>query len=268
VEATELLLWVGVALGGYLLGSFNTVMVYRIPREIPLGLFSHQRSRCTSCNKVIPWHHNVPIFGFLFLKGRCGQCQAVILSRYLWVELSTLIGFLVTFGIFNHTTELFGLEYGLELAKLLFFTLALVATIFIDIEFRIIPDRFSIGCWIVALLAAVLWGEPHWISSLAGAAMGFGMFFLLAWGYEKWKGVEGLGFGDVKMMGWIGAWVGFEAVPFVVLSASITGLVAGLWSMRKSGEGMKTAIPFGPFLAVGAYAAWVLRALGYWDLKL
>jgi prepilin signal peptidase PulO-like enzyme (type II secretory pathway) len=70
------------------------------------------------------------------------------------------------------------------------------------------------------------------------------------------------------MMGWIGAWVGFEAVPFVVLSASITGLVAGLWSMRKSGEGMKTAIPFGPFLAVGAYAAWVLRALGYWDLKL
>lgn len=90
--------------------------------------------------------------------------------------------------------------------------------------------------------------------------MGFGMFFLMAWGYEKLKGMKSLGFGDVKMMGWLGACLEFRECP---LTASITGLLAGLIAMRASKEGFKTAIPFGPFLAFGAYLTWALQALGY-----
>ena len=137
-------------------------------------------------------------------------------------------------------------------------------TTFIDLEHRIIPDRFSFGGWILALGAAALWGVPDIYSSLAGGIFGAGSFWFMAWAYEKWKGVEGLGFGDVKMMGWLGSWIGFFGVPWIILVGSLSGLVVGLIAMRKSKDGMQTAIPFGPFLALGAYSAWIVWAMGWW----
>jgi len=249
---------------GWLMGSFNTAFCYRVPREIPLGLTSNQRSKCPACDKVIPWHNNIPIFSYLLLKGKCSQCSAKIPLRYFFIEVSTLIAFVATYFIYaNSINRPVGqAEDWAELVKVLYFSFSLVATVFIDIEFRIIPDRFSIGNWVIALAAAALWSSPDITSSLAGCALGFGMFFLMAWGYEKLKGVEGLGFGDVKMMGWLGAWLGATGVPFTILVASITGLVAGLIAMRASKEGFKTAIPFGPFLAIGAYLTWALQSLG------
>lgn len=259
---------IAVAILGWLLGSFNTMLCYRIPREIPLGLFSHQRSRCIHCDKVIPWHNNIPIFGYLMLRGRCSQCKEKIPLRYLLIEISTFVFFVVTYLVHanspNHSVS--QAEDWAELAKLLLFTLALISTVFIDIEFRIIPDRYSLGCWVLALGASALWGGsgsvPDFTLSLIGGLVGSGIFFAMAWGYEKLKGVEGLGFGDVKMMGWLGSWVGVAAVPFTILVGSITGLIAGVIAMRTSKEGFKTAIPFGPFLAVGGYLAWVMVALG------
>lgn len=251
---------------GWLLGSFATVLCYRIPREIPLGLFSHQRSKCPSCEKIIPWYRNIPLLAYLVLRGRCKDCNTRIPLAYFLIELSTLFFFVVTYLVFENspTKPLENLAYWGELSKVLFFTLALVATVFIDLEFRIIPDRFSLGCWLIAAIASFLWGIPPLAESMAGGAMGFGLFFLMSWGYEKYKGIEGLGFGDVKMMGWLGTWVGVQKVPFVILSASLTGLIAGLIAMRTSKEGFKTAIPFGPFLALGGYAVWIISALGYW----
>ena len=255
-----------VALLGMVMGSFNTVLCYRIPREIPLGLTSHGRSRCTQCNGVIPWYQNVPVFAWLALRGKCSKCKAPIPARYLWIELSTTLIFVVTYWVYelspNRPLETFA--YWAELAKLLWFGVALIATVFIDLEFRIIPDRFSLGGWIIALAAALFWQCPSIESALAGGAFGAGVFFMMAWGYEKLKGVEGLGMGDVKMMGWLGSWVGMMGVPFVILAGSLTGLAAGLIAMRTSKEGFKTAIPFGPFLAFGGYLAWVIGALGYW----
>lgn len=256
-----------VALAGWLMGSFNTAMCYRIPREIPLGLTSHQRSKCTSCDKVIPWHNNIPIFSYLLLRGKCSQCHARIPLKYFAIEVTTLFFFVLTYLVYANSTNrpISVAEEWAELAKLLYFTLALVATVFIDLEFRIIPDRFSLGNWVIAIAAAALWGVPSLTSSIIGSLIGSGMFFLMAWGYEKFKGVEGLGFGDVKMMGWLGAWVGMMGVPFTILVASLTGLVAGVIAMRNSKDGFKTAIPFGPFLALGAYLTWALESLGYFE---
>jgi leader peptidase (prepilin peptidase)/N-methyltransferase len=251
---------------GMVLGSFNTVVVYRIPRDIPLGLFSHQRSRCSSCNKVIPWWNNIPLVSYVVLRGKCSRCGASIPMKYFWVELSTTILVVATTWIHGSTSSLTGFAFVLETLKLLFFALALVAIVFIDSEFRIIPDRFSLGTWIVAIAAAGLWTEQGFLDALLGGFFGFGMFYGLSWAYEKIKGVEGLGFGDVKMMGWLGTWVGVSAVPFVVLFASVLGLLVGVVVMQRSKAGMQTAIPFGPFLALGGWLAWMLRELGLWGL--
>jgi len=144
---------------------------------------------------------------------------------------------------------------------LLFFTLALVVTTFIDVEFRIIPDRFSLGCWPVALLAAYLWQQPPFLDALLGGLLGFGLFLGISWFYEKWRKIEGLGMGDVKMMGWLGSWVGVLGVSRVIFLASALGLLVGIYFMIKSKKGLKTAIPFGPFLAVAAYIVWALQIL-------
>jgi leader peptidase (prepilin peptidase)/N-methyltransferase len=260
------LILTGVTLLAWLLGSFCTVLCYRIPREIPLGLTSHTRSKCSNCNKVIPWHQNIPLVTYLLQKGRCAQCKAKIPLTYFLIELSTLILMVSTYLVFENSVDkpFEQWVYWAQLITDLYFTLTLVAIVFIDIEFRIIPDRFSIGNWIIALAAVFFWGQTPWVYNLLGGLFGFGVFFLMAWGYEKLKGVEGLGFGDVKMMGWLGTWLGLAYVPFVILIGSITGLIVGLIAMRTSKEGFKTAIPFGPFLALGAYTAWVLKSLGLW----
>ncbi len=253
-----------ILLLGAVFGSAATVFCYRIPREIPLGLFSNVRSRCPSCETVIPWHRNVPLLSYLVLRGRCGSCQAPIPLRYFLIELLTTLLFGATYLVYANSTQplVETWAWWAELVKLLYFAFSIVCIVFIDIEFRIIPDRFSLGNWIVALVASFVWSEPPIWDSLLGCLFGFGVFFLLAWGFERLKGKEGLGFGDVKMMGWLGAWVGFWAVPFTILSASITGLLAGVVAMRTSRDGLSTAIPFGPFLAIGAYASWALKTLG------
>jgi leader peptidase (prepilin peptidase)/N-methyltransferase len=253
------------AVFGLLFGSFVAVMAYRIPREIPLGFKSHRRSFCPACRSPIPWTQNIPVISWFLLKGQCAQCHTPIsFWRYPFVEMMTMLMFVLTWFVYRHSIEppLDRLGFWGEGFKNIWFVASLIATVAIDIEFRIIPDRFSIGNALVALAASFLWGTPSFGSAVAGAALGFGAFFLLAWGYEKTKGIEGLGFGDVKMMAWLGAWVGFWAVPYVILGASVLGLVYGLAVMRQSNDGMKTAIPFGPFLALAGWSVWALQSLG------
>lgn len=251
-----------VALFGLCMGSLATVLCYRIPREIPLGLTSHRRSSCPHCGKTIPAYRNIPLLSYVLQKGKCAECHKAIDWRYPAIEMLTTVLFVVSYYVMVRSGQLpfETFAHWAEVAKVLYFTLSLVVVIFIDIEFRIIPDRFSLGNWGIALLASFLWSSPPIWMSLAGCLFGFGSFFVMAWTYEKWKGIEGLGLGDVKMMGWIGAWLGLYSVPFVILSASLTGLAVGILAMRRSKDGLQTAIPFGPFLAVGAYVAWILQS--------
>lgn len=254
-----------VALLGLSWGSFCNVMIHRIPREISLVSRDKARSACPKCSAKIHWYQNVPIFSYLFLRGRCAQCREPISWRYLLVEVLTMLVFIAVYYVqVKHQMNIEPLgawQFWAELVKNWYFFLSLIAVIFIDIEFRIIPDRFSLGNWIVALVAAVAWGAPHWIESLVGGLMGFGLFFLLAWFYERFRKVEGLGMGDVKMMGWLGAWLGFESVPLIVLGASVAGIAVGLIAMRRSQDGWQTSLPFGPFLALSAGVAWFLAQI-------
>jgi leader peptidase (prepilin peptidase)/N-methyltransferase len=250
-----------VLLIGLLLGSFGAACAYRIPREIPLLGEGYNRSRCPQCEKQLGWKENIPLLSFIFLKGRCGHCQKPISKQYPLIEFFMALSFWLSFKVFSGTSTLEGWIWWAELFKILYFTFSFVVVIFIDIEFRIIPDRFNLGGFILAFGAAVLWGEPNWIQSLLGAVVGFGSFYALAWGYEKFKGIEGLGFGDVKMMAWLGAWLGVLRVPEMILYASVSGVLVGVILMLKSRQGFQTALPFGPFLAISAYIVWILAQL-------
>lgn len=257
--------YVLIGIFGLLWGSFCNVMIYRIPREIPLGLFKNQRSACPHCQTTIKWYHNVPLFSYLWLRGKCHSCGKPISWQYPLVEFLCMISFLAVYFVHrNYGGHFYSSEswaYWADLIKNLYFFLSLIAVIFIDIEFRIIPDRFSLGNWLIALVASVALGSPHWIDALLGGLLGFGIFYLLAWFYERFRKMEGLGMGDVKMMGWLGAWLGFESVPIVVLGASLMGIAIGLIMMRKSKDGWQTALPFGPFLALSAGVAWFLAQM-------
>jgi len=264
MDPLEIALLLILSVVGLILGSFGNAAIYRIPREIPLGLFSHTRSKCPHCGALIRALHNVPLVSFFVLRGKCASCRVKISARYPWVEFLSMLLFFSATLIFIRTRG-FSWGYdalGKELAYLavqVYFLWSLLVVTYIDIDFRIIPDRFSLGNWVVALAACFIFDDPEVWQGILGGALGFGMFFLLAWGYEKLKGIEGLGFGDVKMMGWLGTWLGLEWVPFIVFVASVSGLVVGLVQMRKSGEGMQAALPFGPFLAIAALVAWCLK---------
>lgn len=258
---THFLFLLGVIfLLGLCFGSLANVLIYRIPREIPLGLFKKTRSFCPACEKTIPFYHNLPVISYFLLKGKCASCGVKISSRYPWVEFLTALIWCFSFTVFYRSQEWDFSDwyfYG-QLAVELYFIYALFVIVYIDIDFRIIPDRFSWGNWVIALAYVFIFKE-NTLEHILGGVFGFGTFFLLAWGYEKWRGVEGLGMGDVKMMGWLGTWVGFSSVPLLVIIASLSGSIVGFWNMRKSGEGMQTAIPFGPFLALGAYLVWLYQ---------
>ena len=252
-----------IFLFGLIFGSFGGMAAYRIPRDLPLGLFKKSRSFCTKCKKKVAWYDNIPVFSYLFLGGKCRHCKKVISIRYPLIELLTGCAF-VFVAIIYKWTPLSDLQTQVNFFFDIYFFWTLVVLTFVDLEFRIIPDRFSLGNWGIALFLAVF----NWLKfdvplteALIGGAVGFGVFFSIGFAYEKLKGIEGLGFGDVKMMGWLGCWLGLTGLPVLVLVASITGLFVGIVVMIKERGNLKTAIPFGPFLAMGAVVVWTLKKL-------
>jgi leader peptidase (prepilin peptidase)/N-methyltransferase len=248
---------------GILFGSFGGMCVYRIPRELPLGATKKRRSFCVRCKKKVAWYDNIPLLSYLILQGKCRHCKKKISLQYPLVELLVGAAFVFVAKIYNWSPEL-NLENQIRFIFDLYFFWSLIVLTFIDIEFRIIPDRFSLGNWALALFL-VFFMFFKFDSALGtylwGGAFGFGSFFLIGYGYEKIKKVEGLGFGDVKMMGWLGTWLGFTGMPLLILTASILGLSVGLIVILKEKGDLKTAIPFGPFLALGAVIVWTIQKL-------
>lgn len=250
-------------IAGLLFGSFGGMCAYRIPRELPLGATKKRRSFCVRCKKKVAWYDNVPLLSYLILGGKCRNCHKKISIQYPLIEFLVGCSFVFVAKIYNWDPEM-DFQNQLRFIVDLYFFWSLIVLTFIDIEFRIIPDRFSLGNWALALLLVFFMyfkfdsslGEHLW-----GGAFGFGLFFLIGYTYEKIKKVEGLGFGDVKMMGWLGTWLGFTGMPLLILSASLFGLSAGLFVILKEKGNLKTAIPFGPFLALGAVIVWTLQRL-------
>lgn len=236
-----------VFLLGSVIGSFLNVVIYRLPREKSIV---KPASACPGCGKPIRFYDNIPIISYVLLRGNCRACNANISIRYPIVELITGILFLLLYR-----------ELGLTFELLVFivFVSLLIAISFIDLDSWIIPDVLSIGGVITGFLLAVIrpffrYMDPKFgmLDSLYGILLGGGILFAIAWLYELFTKREGMGGGDIKLLGMIGAFCGIKGVIFSLISASLIGTIVGIPIMIAKGRDTKYAIPFGPFLSLGA----------------
>ena len=255
----------GVFILGLCLGSFLNVVIYRLPKT-DMSVSSPRRSLCPSCQAPISWYDNLPVISYVFLRGKCRACGHNISIRYPLVELTTG---LLTLAVF--------LKSGFSIQALaeLFLVLALIAATFIDLDEMIIPDVITFPGMIIGLAAAAISPNPaligpwmggtlmesgltslRWLS-IIGSASGLLLGWFLIWGiiagYARLTGKEGMGGGDMTLLGMIGAFLGWRAIFPIIFMSSIIGLIAYvLTAMVRKSFDLKEAIPFGPFLAMAA----------------
>ena len=230
---------------GASIGSFLNVVIYRLPTE---GLsIVKPRSFCPSCKKPIAAYDNIPLLSYLLLRGRCRHCKVHISLRYFSIELMTALFALVYFHLAFHGAKFH------PLVSLVYFvfTCSLIVISFVDIDLKIIPNAISLPGIPIGLACSFLMPQGF-VSSLIGAALGSGILLAVAYGYYFLTKVEGMGFGDIKLMGMIGAFLGWKAVPFTLFAGSLVGLVIGVFFIVYRRKGRYYQIPFGPFLALGA----------------
>lgn len=258
----EAFIAVALAVFGLLFGSFANVVIWRVPRgESIVSPGSH----CPSCGSPVRWYDNVPVVSWLVLRGRCRDCSSPISPRYPLVESLSALLWLAA-----------GLRYGasVRLAFAIVFVYLLMILAFIDLDTMRLPNPLVAALAVAGALGAVLAqfaptlvqplvspAEAHshmaplaW--ALLGAAVGAIPVWLLAAGYGKVRGRNGLGFGDVKLLGAMGLFVG-PLVALALLVGSLFGSIVGMVAVSRGAEAKSTRIPFGPFLALGG----VLTAL-------
>jgi leader peptidase (prepilin peptidase)/N-methyltransferase len=249
VVVVEPLATVFVLAVGLILGSFLNVCIHRLP----LGQsVVRPRSRCPCCSATVRWYDNVPILSWVLLRGRCRHCAAPISARYALVELLSAITLVALWRAFGATPE-FAVAAG--------FGLALVVLFFTDFDHQLLPDAVTLTGFVVGL--AVAWFNPFlpgagWArvwASLAGAALGSGLLWGVGALYGRFRGVEAMGFGDVKMMAMVGAFTGPAGVLFTIFAASLGGAAVGLLLIPLRGRSLQDKLPFGCFLAPAALAA-------------
>ena len=230
------------ALFGLVWGSFLNVVIHRLP--IGESLVT-PRSRCPSCKKPVAGYDNVPVLSYLLLGGKCRHCRTPISIRYPFVE--AVVGGASVASLLRHGPSL---GYVCEFA----FVASMVALIFIDYDHQILPDWITLSGMLLALAVAGPRHEMTFVEALKGAALGAGSLFFVSEVYFRLKKIEGLGFGDVKMMGMVGAYLGWKGVLLTLFLGSLSGSVIGLALMARSEGGMQTKLPFGTFLGMGAIA--------------
>lgn len=225
---------------GLILGSFVNVCIYRIPLKRSIV---HPPSSCPKCGRKIKFYDNIPILSYIILMGKCRHCREPIPFRYPVVEALTALFSLALF-------IRYGLSY--QYVAFLLFTVGLLTISFIDLQHKIIPDVLSLPGIALGWTSSFVSVHISWLDSLIGLLIGGGLLWLIAVAYEWITGKEGMGGGDIKLLAMIGAWMGWRALPFVVLISSLSGSVIGGAALVLSGKGYRVKIPFGPFLSLGA----------------
>jgi leader peptidase (prepilin peptidase) / N-methyltransferase len=219
---------------GLVVGSFLNVVIYRLPRKESLV---RPASHCPSCGNPVRWHDNVPVLGWMMLRGKCRDCGQRISVRYPLVEAITGIAFLLCF-------LRFGVDWPLLVAWT--FVAAAVAVAFIDYDHRIIPDKIVLPGLLIGLIASIAINPQDWWKYLAASAGAAVFMFVLA---MIWA--NGMGPGDIKMAAFMGAVLG-SGVIIALFTAFFVGAVAGVILMATHKRTRKDSIPFGPYLAIGA----------------
>jgi leader peptidase (prepilin peptidase)/N-methyltransferase len=247
--AVAVMEWIGFIFG-LVVGSFLNVCIHRLPASRSIV---RPRSQCPTCGQPIRAFDNIPVLSYLLLRGRCRDCGTRIPLRYPIVEIVS--------GMFAAITVT---RFGFGWQALLVYALiaAFLVITFIDLDHRIIPDAITLpgiplGLAASFLMPAANLNQSGWISpseSLIGILAGGGSLFLVAWGYQLLTRREGMGGGDIKLLAMIGAFVGWKGVLFTIFIASFTGTLTGMALIFRRQGDMKLAVPFGPFLAVGAIA--------------
>ena len=228
---------------GAIVGSFLNVCILRLPKEESIIT---PGSHCPHCNHPIKFYDNIPLISYLLLRGKCRYCKRSISAQYPLVEGITAIGSLLLF-----------LKYGLSWSYLFYFSFvaALIVITVIDLYHQIIPDVIS-SPWIgVGLLGALIIPHITFFNSLLGILLGGGSLFVVATLYQWLFKREGMGGGDVKLLAMIGAFLGWESVILTILLSSLIGSITGIIIIALKGKDFKYAIPFGPFLSLGAVIA-------------
>ena len=225
------------------MGSFLNVCIFRLPKEESIII---PGSHCPHCHHPIKFYDNIPLISYLVLGGRCRYCKKSISVQYPLVEGITAISSLCLF-----------LRYGLSWSYLFYFSFvaALIVITVIDLYHQIIPDVISIPGIGVGLLGALIIPHITFKNSLIGMLLGGGSLFIVATLYQWLFKREGMGGGDVKLLAMIGAFLGWEAVLLTILLSSLIGSITGIMMMVLKGKDFKYAIPFGPFLSLGAAIA-------------
>lgn len=263
---------VGAALLGSCVGSFLNVVIWRLPQEDPARRTLGGRSHCPGCGKMIRWFDNIPLFGWLLLRGKARCCGTAISARYPFVELLTAALFyaLAAWPPFGPVFETGFLAGGIDFAALAAFVASitfvsmLIALTFIDFDTQLLPDVLTkpgmalgvvFGTWpgvagVISHDASISLPLRSLLASLLGLIVGGGVTWgVRALGSAVFK-KEAMGFGDVKLMAMIGAFVGWKGSLLSLFLGCIFGAVVGVLLALRSG--MSARIPFGPYLAMGA----------------
>ncbi len=250
---------------GLLVGSFLNVVIHRLPKmmesewqascldlqgqtvpEQPRYNLVVPRSTCPSCGHAISALENIPVISYLCLRGKCKACRTPISARYPLVELLT--------GLLSYAVAL---QYGYSMLTLfaLVFVFALVTLTFIDFDTQLLPDDITLPLLWLGLLLNLSYGFTDIASAVIGAMAGYLVLWSVYWLFKLVTGKEGMGYGDFKLLAAIGAWFGWQLLPAVILLSSVVGSVIGIALILLKGKTRHTAIPFGPFLALGGIAA-------------
>ena len=225
---------------GMCIGSFMNVCIYRLPIKKSIVL---PGSFCPGCETPIRFYDNIPIFSYIWLRGRCRHCDARISIRYLTVEIMG--------GAFAMLSYL---KFGISLEGLIYYAMvvSLLIVTYIDLDYQIIPDVISLPGIPIGFLASFALPALNYKESILGIVIGGGSLYLIAWSYHLLTKKEGMGGGDIKLLAMIGAVVGWKGVLFTIFVASVVGTVSGVLVMLRQKQDLKLAVPFGPFLSIGA----------------
>ncbi|MBL0121192.1 MAG: prepilin peptidase [Betaproteobacteria bacterium] len=256
---------------GMMVGSFLNVVIHRLPKmmendwrqqcveflhpeaaetaaEAPKPRYNLviPRSACPSCGHQISAIENVPIFSYMFLRGKCSACKAPISIRYPVVELLT--GLATAYAAWR-----FGVTWTTAFAIL--YIWALVALTFIDADTTLLPDDITLPLLWLGLLVNLGGMFADAQSAVVGAVAGYLILWIVYWGFKLLTGKEGMGYGDFKLLAAIGAWLGWQMLPLVILLSAVVGTVVGIAGILLRGRERGAKLPFGPYLAAAGFIA-------------
>jgi leader peptidase (prepilin peptidase) / N-methyltransferase len=227
---------------GLTVGSFLNVCIHRIPREQSLMF---PPSRCPGCEHRLAWFENIPVLSYAVLGGRCRKCRTRISIRYPLVELATMAVFVVHGEVFGWTALL---------VPRLLFACAMVVLFAIDLEHHLLPNVITLPGIAVGLVSSAVL-PPGLVDALIGTVVGGGVLWVIGEAYFRYSGHEGMGGGDVKMLAMIGAFLGWKLVLVTLVLSSFAGSLIGVAVIALKRGGLKYALPYGTFLALGALVA-------------